>query len=195
MVTHENQQDFYVIVKKAKQGDRSNMDALARIAQPRLRAHFLRITLDIDLTADLTQETMLRMIKHLSRLQNIERFWPWLFTIASNITMDHYRKKKYRTVTRFSAMEEHNLENVLRDDSCKPEKPACRREACSMLNSAIDTLKQRHRDVLTMRCFEERSFAQISNTFGCTEVAARTTLSRAKKTIRKYLQTQGMNCL
>ena len=195
MVSYQNQHDFYVTVEKAKHGDRTAMDQLAKTVHKRLKSHFLRITLDIDTTADLTQETILRMIKHLPRLQNNERFWPWLFRIASNLKNDHYRTKKYRSVTRFSAMEEHHLENALRDDSQRPEKPACRREARSILDTAISSLKQRHRDILNMRCFDEMSYAQIGDNFGCTEVAVRTTLSRAKKKIRRNIRTQGVNCL
>jgi len=192
MVSYEKDSEFLLLVQKARQGDRAGMDKLVRLVEPRLRAHFLRITLDIDLTGDLTQETMLRMIKHLRRLESTDSFWPWVFRIASNITKDHYRDKQRRTAMRFSAMEEHQVESVLKDDSARPELGAYRREACSMLNNAISALKQQHRQVLTMRCFDNMSYAQIGESFGCTEVAARTTLSRAKKFIGEYLQKNGL---
>lgn len=192
MVSYETESDFYALVRKAKQGDKASMDRLAEIAESRLKSHFLRITMDFDLAGDLTQDTMLRMIKYLDRVDNVKSFWPWLFRIASNITNDHYRKKKRSTVARFSSMEENRLQDVLRDDSCMPERPIIRREACFSLNNAVSTLKKKHREIVTMRCYEGLSYAQIGDNFGCSEISVRTTLSRAKKTIREYLQNQGV---
>jgi RNA polymerase sigma-70 factor (ECF subfamily) len=192
MIRPDNENRFYQLVEDAGHGDAESMDLLARQAHERLRAHFLRITLDIDLAADLTQETILRMIKSLPRLDNIESFWPWLFRIASNITKDHYRSKKHNP-TRFSAMEPHHLEMALRDDTDKPERSLLHGEACALLKSAISTLKQSHRRALTMRCFDDMSYAQISHTCGCSELAVRTTVSRAKKTVRNYLVNNGLS--
>lgn len=193
MVSYEKENNFCELVRKAKQGDKSSLDRLAEVAESRLKSHFLRITLDFDLAGDLTQETMLRMIKYLERLENVRRFWPWLFRIAANITNDHYRGKKRGMVTRFSSMEDGSLQEVLRDDSCRPEKPIFRQEACFLLNNAVSALKKKHREIVTMRCFDGLSYAQIGDNCGCSEISVRTTLSRAKKNIREYLLNQGVN--
>lgn len=195
MVTCKIKDDFDLLVDGAKAGDGSSLDHLVGIAEPKLRAHFLRMTLDIDLTADLVQETMLRMIRSIGQLENTQRFWPWLFRIASNLLKDHYRKGRRPSVTRFSAMAEHHLENVLKDESSKPERPVLRGELCAMLNTAIASLKEKPRTILAMRCFENMSYAQISTEFGCSEVAVRTTFSRAKKSIKRHLHGQGLQRL
>ena len=195
MVTCKTKDNFDLLVDGARAGDGMSLDRLVGIAEPKLRSHFLRMTMDIHLTADLVQETLLRMIRSIGRLENIQRFWPWLFRIASNLLKDHYRKSRRASVTRFSAMAEHHLEHVLKDESSKPEKPVFRAELGAMLNTAIASLKEKPRAVLAKRCFENMSYAQISTEFGCSEVAVRTTFSRAKKSIKRHLQSQGLQRL
>ncbi len=192
MITCQSQTDFATLVQHAAEGDRTGLDRLAAIVEPKLKAHFLRMTLDIDLTADFTQETMLRMLRGLPRLQNPESFWPWLFRIAGNLLNDHYRQNGRTAATRFSAIDPQNLDDCLRDDSCLPESSVFRHEARAMVRSAISTLKEKPRQILAMRCYENMTYEQIGTHIGCTDLAARTTFSRAKKAIRNYLKSQGV---
>jgi len=195
MVTCESKTEFGALVQKARIGDRSSLDRLVGIVEPKLQAHFLRMTLDVDLAGDFTQETMLRMLRGLGRLQNPQSFWAWLFRIAGNLLNDHYRRNGRATTTRFSAIEPENLDDCLRDDSYRPEMGALRREVRAMVRNAISTLKDKPRQVLAMRCYENMSYEQIGTHIGCTDLAARTTFSRAKKSIKHYLKSHGVKGL
>ncbi len=79
-----NKDDYIEIVKQAQLGDEKSVNHLAELARGRLRAYIYRLTLDEDLTQDILQETMLKMLKFLNKLERADRFWPWLFRIAGN---------------------------------------------------------------------------------------------------------------
>ncbi|MBE0535607.1 MAG: sigma-70 family RNA polymerase sigma factor [Phycisphaerae bacterium] len=192
MVPCESKTDFGILVEGAQTGDRASLDRLVSLVEPKLRAHFLRMTLDVDLAADFTQETLLRMLRGLGRLQNAESFWPWLFRIAGNLLNDHYRRNGRNVTTRFSAIEPQNLDDCLRDESLRPETGVFRCEMRAMVRNAISTLKEKPRRVLAMRCYENMSYEQIGTHVGCSDLAARTTFSRAKKSIEHYLKSHGI---
>ena len=85
----------YEQIGKAQKGDQS---ALAEL----LQAHYLfvfkylvQLTLQRQLAEDLTQETMIRAIKHIKRYQATKsRFSSWLITIATRLYLDEKRKRK-----------------------------------------------------------------------------------------------------
>ena len=82
------------LVRKAQLGCQESMAQLAQAAEPRVCAYIYRLTLNSDLTADLSQETLLQMVKSLKSLRNPERFWPWLYRTAMGKVQMHFRIQK-----------------------------------------------------------------------------------------------------
>jgi hypothetical protein len=72
----EEQPVIAELVGRAQSGEADAKEALARKLEPAIRAYVYRVTLDQDLTDDLSQETMLEMVKSLPRLSDGGRFWP-----------------------------------------------------------------------------------------------------------------------
>ena len=52
------------------------------------------------------------MVKSLSSLRKVERFWPWLFQIASGKIGDVFRKLKRTSEVKFSTLEDYMLKGV-----------------------------------------------------------------------------------
>ena len=65
------------IITKARQGDRTSMGQLAEVAEPRLLTYIFRLTLNKDLSEELCQKTLVKMVQSLKTLKNIDRFWNW----------------------------------------------------------------------------------------------------------------------
>ena len=76
-----SEQLWSVKVGQARQGSEESVSWLTRQAQGKIRAYIYRVTLDDDLSDDLTQETLLQMIKSIRNLNEQENFWPWLYRI------------------------------------------------------------------------------------------------------------------
>ncbi len=58
--------------------------------------------------------------------------------------------------------------------------------------TAMRQLKIRHREVLALRCYENKSYSQIADEMDCTELGARLLFFRAKKSLAKELARNGL---
>ncbi len=91
---HMGHEDDVVIIRKALTGDD---DAFAHLFQRYYSFVFkylLKLTLDEEISRDLTQETMLKCYTHLSSFQGEGKFSTWMISIASRLYIDLTRKQK-----------------------------------------------------------------------------------------------------
>ncbi len=97
------------LVEQTLAGDPGKRDALARMVQERVYPYLRRVTLDQHKAEDLTQDTLLAVLSSLGTLKSTDRFWPWVFTIASNLFREQIRSQtRHRTVP-MSAIDESHL--------------------------------------------------------------------------------------
>ena len=87
------EQIWIKLVRQARQGHQNAMSLLAQKAGGRVRAYVYRVTLDPDLTEDLSQEVLLQMVQSLHDLRKEEHFWPWLYRVTQNKIKQHYKTK------------------------------------------------------------------------------------------------------
>lgn len=62
--------------------------------RPALFAYVRRIVQDAEIAEDVTQEAILRAYRSISRLKEYNRLVPWLYRIATNVCLHHFRKNK-----------------------------------------------------------------------------------------------------
>jgi RNA polymerase sigma-70 factor (ECF subfamily) len=156
---------------------------------PRLFSHFYdryykeiflfinRRTDDEDLTADITQQVFLKAMQNLPRFEYRGiPFSAWLYRIASNEVMQHFRDaSKVRTVS----MESEDLNQLMADvdETSAEEKKNAALKAIRKLNAA-------DLELIEMRFFEKRSFSEIADIKGITENHAKVKTYRILDKIR-----------
>ncbi|NLH15913.1 MAG: sigma-70 family RNA polymerase sigma factor [Phycisphaerae bacterium] len=182
-----NPESWIEWIERAKQGDPDSRDRLAEFAAERLRNHLFRMTLRHDVTEDLVQETVLEMMKILGKLKQTERFLPWLYGIALNKLRSH-RRTEYK---------HHNPKDLqFRKPSAGQEPDGLEKlignELRQVVTQAMQSISERHRTILSLRCFEELSYAEISQVMGCSEFAAQMLFLRAKRSLAKELGRYGL---
>jgi len=181
------------IVDQAQRGQAESRECLARQAEPIVRAYIYRVTLDADLTEDLTQETMLSMFESLEELNSPQHFWPWLYGIAQNKILQYYRYKQQKAAISASAF----YGDFLSHQPDHREDDALRRllkqELSSTVMSAMKELKYQYRAVLSLRCFDRLSYAEIATAMQCSKIGARVLFFRAKQALKRQLQRQGIS--
>ena len=187
-------EDISGLIESAIAGDQQSMDELIRRVQPRIRAYILRSTLNEDLTEDIVQETMLQLITSLKTLTNITRFWPWLYKIAANKKISHFRKTKNHPAMHFSSMEPHLLESAMEDEYSDDvtEKPGLQ-ELHKLIMATMQKLSGTERSILSLRCFEDMPYDQIAEINDCTQSTARVQFLRARKKLKSSLLRQGLS--
>ena len=175
------------LIAEAKCGRQESLNALTELVQPQLCAYLLRSTLDKTLTDDLVQETLMQMVKSITTLQKPESFWPWLFRIAGNKFNEHLRAKKIGHTESIQSLidsaPDHGHSQAIHALSYK--------EMTQAVFESMAELKHIQRQIVSMRCFDNLSFAQIGETLDCSENQARVMFHRTRKTLQSHLQRRG----
>ncbi len=181
--------DHIALVRQAQQGLPEARQDLVRLVEGRLAEYVGRLTLDRDLTTDIVQESIAEMLKILNDLRDPERFWCWLYAITLNKVRAHYRRHWRQKATSLSNVKPDWLEAGQRDVLAE----LVTEELKQAVAQAICELEPRQRAVLTMRCYDQMSYAQISEAMGCTQLGARALFHRAKKTLGRLLRSHGID--
>lgn len=178
------EQTLTELVKQAQQGHENSMGKLAREAEGNVRAYVYRLTLDHDLTQELSQEVLLQMVKSLDSLRKAESFWPWLYRIAQNKMRQHYKSKWKETSIFESAVYKDFLSHYSHHHQADGLRRLIQKELSKKVIAAMRHIKDDHRAVLSLRCFEQLSYADIGTAMHCSEGSARIMFYRAKQAFK-----------
>jgi len=185
----ENSADYVGLVRRAQLGDKGCLEQLTEVVNERLRVDMYRLTLEHELAQEIVQETMLEMLKVLSELKEVEKFWPWLYQIALNRVRLHYRRKRRRRSVPLSSIPEP----AGKDDGREAMANMVSGELKEIVLGSMRALKTEHRAVLTMRCYREMRYSAIAESMGCSEFAAKMLFCRAKKALKRQLARRGFS--
>ncbi len=181
------ERNYIELVRKAQLGDRQSLNRLARLAREPLRVYVYRLTLQEDLTQEIVQETMLEMCRILTKLKRVDRFWSWLYGIATNKLHRHYRTERTRKKVTVSQMKGASATEARQEGLEK----LVGQELKHIVSTAMQNLRTRHRAVLVMRCYDGMSYVEIADSVGCSEFGARMLFLRAKRALQKQLSRNG----
>lgn len=182
---------FVQLIRQAQLGDQQSMNRLAEVARERVSAYIYRLTLNRDVTQDLLQETLLKMVESVNELEHPDRFWHWLFRTALGVVQHYYRDRQREHAIQISALSKERLSKYLSEDRDDGLDRLMRRELSEAIVQAITRLRLTYRNVLMLRCFEQMSYAEIAGLIGCKELRARVLFFRAKHSLRRQLARQG----
>ncbi len=185
------EEGFSELVRQAQLGDRQSLDRLAEAVAPRLQAYIYRLTLNHDLAQDLLQETLLKMVERIKELEHPERLWAWLFRTALGQVQHYYRDRARAQAIQFSSRSRRRLSEYLAEDHEDGLSCAMRRELCEATVNAMAGLQLTYRNVLSLRCFEQMSYAEIAEALECKELRARVLFFRAKRSLTRQLVRRG----
>jgi RNA polymerase sigma-70 factor (ECF subfamily) len=193
--------DTLELVRKARLGDRDSLNRLAEAARVRLHEYVYRLTLQEDLTQDIVQETILEMLRLFGKLRQADRFWAWLQGIAFNKVRNHFGRQWRHKTRSLSQLTERDLPARQRSLDGQYEGQAHCSDALAdavtdelkqIVLHCIESLEPRHRAILTMRCYDQMSYADIGKLMDCSEIGARALFYRAKKALTSRLSRHGL---
>jgi len=169
------------LVRKAKSGD---SDAFARIYDAYVervyRYIYFRVT-DDAAAEDLTSQVFLKAWESLDRYQiGSSPYIAWLYTIARNLVIDHYRTNK----------ETVNLEDAvhLTADGPSPDDEVQGRFELQAMRDALQFLTDEQQQVLILRFIAGLPTENVAEIMEKREGAIRALQMRALQTLSKYMQ-------
>ncbi len=159
----------------------------------RVYLYLVRRCANQSLAEDLTAEVFFKAMRKLSSYKPQQvPFLAWLFRIAHNQLMSHYRKEKVRYLFR---IRKENEQPLLTDPRVHLlHKSDLDTVGCSIARF-IQKLKPRDQLLLTLRYFEELSVQDAAFTAGMTPGAARTRINRAMKKLRLLIENEAPDLL
>jgi len=167
-------------VPQARAGEPAAWDALFRRYQLPLYVYVFELVRDEQASLDIVQETFIAAVKHIDGLREDGKFGSWLFGIAHQKVIQHWRKRKE---VLFDEMPE-SLDDF--DDG--PDDLLIRREQEAEFMNLLNQLPLPQRSVLLLHFVEDFSLEEISR---ITETPLGTVKSRlhyAKKSLRILLE-------
>ncbi len=180
------------MIRKARLGNQESMSALASLARGRVLVYIYRLTLDYDLSQDLTQETMLDMVKSIKKLNHPDKFWPWLFRTALGKVQHQFRNQGPKRIANQTIVNTAKVLEHAPGDFQTGLTTLVQKESKQIVVEAMGRIKLSYRNILNLRCFEQMSYSEIALLHGCTELQARLLFFRAKSSLKKQLSRQGL---
>ena len=141
---------------------------------------------------DLFQEAFLRVVRRRSEYRASGAFQAWLFTIARNVLMDHYRRTGRRSEGHTSRDAEAGTEGRPESipDASPEVDPARRGQALELgerIEAALRLLPEEQRDVFLLREVGGLDFKGIAEVVGCALPTAKSRMRYALAALRSRL--------
>lgn len=133
---------------------------------------------DTQLAQDITQETFLRFYRQGLTLDN-DKELPYLYTIAKNLCIDHFRKKPVESVEEMAEDATHDpTEGWINDLT---------------LRMTISKLPDDERELIFLRYVNEISIVTICKITGLSRFAVYRRLSKSLKWLKEELKKEGFS--
>jgi RNA polymerase sigma-70 factor, ECF subfamily len=185
------------LIGQAQSGDRTAFETLVRRHDRGVLRLALRCLRSEEEARDAYQETFLRLYRTLGDFRGDCSVETWILRIASNVCIDHLRRRAARPEQPMTAIEESggpaDLLEISRDTrpDHDPERALARSEMHRRIEEALGGLGPRERMVFEMRHYEGLRLRQIGNLIGTTEDTVKNCLFRAHRHLRAALADLG----
>jgi RNA polymerase sigma-70 factor (ECF subfamily) len=169
------------LVERAQRGEREALEQLYLLHFDRIYSYLHMSVGNRHDAEDLTTQTFLKMLESIGRFRwQAAPFSAWLFRIAHNLAMDHFR------MSRRWQPEEEVPEPEVPDESAAEEEAMESIGRKSMLE-LIDGLSAEQQQVLTLKFVFNFSNAEAANILGKTEGAIKSLQHRALVSLQKQI--------
>jgi RNA polymerase sigma-70 factor (ECF subfamily) len=149
--------------------------------------YLLRVTGRVGDADDLSQETFLRAWKAYRGLPGDANVRAWLFTIATNLSRNHFRTERRRRTA-------HEAVRVTRAeiDGASPDGHAQYNEARARLERVVAALPFKQRLAFVMRKIHDVDYETIARSLDCSAESARAHVFQALRKIRRDLENLAL---
>ena len=169
-------------VSAARAGEPAAWDALFRRFQLPLYAYVFELVRHEQTSLDLVQETFINAARHIRSLQSDAKFAGWLFGIAHQKCIQHWRKRSQPQ----NFTEE--LSEELPDEAGDPRDWLIRKERAAEFMEQLGRLPWPHRSVLVLHFLEDFSLEEIAGITGTEPGTVKSRMHYAKKALRKIIE-------
>lgn len=143
-----------------------------------------KLTNDIELSEELTQETFYTAIKKINTLKDKESIRTWLYQIAKNKWKDYLRKNKKANIN----LDENTVENLVANYDIEEDMIA--KDNIIEFYKKIHMLDIDTREIIYLKIIRNFTFKEISQILGKNEEWARKKFYRGKLKLKESLKDE-----
>lgn len=143
-----------------------------------------KLTNDIELSEELTQETFYTAIKKINTLKDKESIRTWLYQIAKNKWKDYLRKNKKANIN----LDENTVENLVANYDIEEDMIA--KDNIIEFYKKIHMLDIDTREIIYLKIIQNFTFKEISQILGKNEEWARKKFYRGKLKLKESLKNE-----
>lgn len=178
------------LMLKVKEGDLDKLGLLFERYNRRLYHFFYRLTHRRDVSEDLVQGVFERILKYRDSYSNDGSFATWIFQIARNIQIDHYK----------GSQKKEELGDFIDWDQLEGDNPESEEEQQSkaelkLLQKAMNQLDDTKKQTLVLSRFEGFKYREIAEIMNCTESAVKVRIFRAMNELEAHMKELKRNRL
>lgn len=173
------------LVRRAQQGDSDAFSSLFYAHKPRIYSVCLRMTNNTAEAEDLTQDAFLQVFRKLATFRGDSALSTWLYRIAVNTVLMHFRKKALRQI---SLDEPYNQDArlVRREYGRKDDRLIGSVDRIALIR-AIRELPAGYRTIFLLHEVEGYEHQEIAQLLDCSVGNSKSQLHKAKLRIRELL--------
>ncbi|MDH4210373.1 MAG: RNA polymerase sigma factor [candidate division WOR-3 bacterium] len=159
------------LIEKALDRDEEACTRILNLYKGRIFSYVFRMVRNYHDAEDITFETFIKCFNALASFDTSKPFTTWLFTIAHNLTMDHFRKHKIELEY---CDEFHPSSDDLPREYEKKRK-------IEQIDQALSQLPPLDRELIILFHKEENTYQEISEIMKIPVTTIKTRLHRARK--------------
>ena len=179
------------LVRRAQAGNTQAFDELVVKFSPRLYGMVYHMTSNKEDTHDLLQEIFAKAYHSLKRFRGKSSFYTWIYSIATNMTLNFLKKRKRRATWSLDDVGS----GIQNDDAmidigraANPRHHSGVNELQIKLNEAMQSLSEDHRVVVTMFDIQGIPHAEIGRILKISEGTIRSRLFYAHQQLQGHLE-------
>ncbi|MFQ5873640.1 MAG: RNA polymerase sigma factor, partial [Dehalococcoidia bacterium] len=172
------------LLRRARALDEQALSAIFDMYYPLLYRYIYHQVGHTTTAEDLTADVFIRLLKQLRSGHGPDRrLKPWLYRVAHNLVVDHWRRDAHRDHDQL----DEELPAVEEGTEQQAQRAILRQQA----RAALDTLTDKQRAVIILKFLEGMDNAEIAEVLEMTVGAAKALQSRGLAAMRSYLVRSG----
>lgn len=179
-------QDIGLLIDQAKIGDQKAFNDLLNMYWRDVYHFQLNKGNNEDEAEDITIKAFAKAFDKIDTFDDSFQFKTWLFTISSNLHIDHLRKKKTETVSINKNKEVHRIV----DEDPTPSDKLIQEQNLAQLKAYILLLKPHYQEVINLRYFQELSYKEMATHIDEPLNNIKVKLLRAKKLLAEIINNK-----
>ena len=173
------------LMTSVRDGDVRQFAVLFGRHHVKLYNFYLRLTGRRDVSEDLVQDVLYRMLKYRHTYKPDGDFMAWMYQMARNVHFDRFRKWRHEQSPG------EDLEEPMAEDPTPTERLE-QQEQSGLLRKALARLHAEKKEILILSRYQELPYETIAELLGCSVGAVKVRVHRAMNELKKeYYQLAG----